>query len=74
MTTNAKLLQHEKLLSGYAETSTRRNPRQPETVIVGDTEIANCRCVGSAYIDGRCGWLAFRDRRTGRYYFQYRPW
>ncbi len=57
-----------KLLPGYAEKSSRRWPKEPETVVLGDEEIANAKFVGCARIDGRHGWLCFRLGRT--YYFQ----
>ena len=63
-----------KLLPGYAETSTRRHPKEPTIVIVGESECRNAHCVGSAYIDGNAGWLAFKVKGQRRYYFQYRPW
>jgi hypothetical protein len=66
------------LESGYAESSTRRHPREPETVIVGESEIREARYIGSAYINGSCAWQCWRvpakPGRPGRYYFQYRPW
>lgn len=63
-----------KLEKGYAETSTRRHPREPETVVVGDAEVSQARCVGSAIIDGSSAWLAFKMPGKRRYYFQHRPW
>ena len=63
-----------KLLPGYAEQSTRRNPRCPETVVVGEDEIASTRCVGQAFIDNNIGWLAFKVKGKRQYFFQFRPW
>jgi hypothetical protein len=63
-----------KLAPGYAETSTRRRPVNPETVIVSDDDVKQCRFVGEAMIDGRLGWMAFRHPKTRRYFFQFRPW
>lgn len=67
-------LANYKLEPGYAETSTRRRPKEPTTIVVGEKEIALAKCVGSAIIDGRVGWLAFKIKGKRRYYFQYRPW
>ena len=63
-----------KLESGYAESSSRRYPREPKTVVVGSTEIGRSIFQGEAIIDGRAGWLCWRDPVAKRYYFQYRPW
>lgn len=62
------------LLPGYAETSTRRRPKEPETVIVGTEECEQARYVGAALISGSLAWLAFKVPNKKRYYFQYRPW
>ena len=62
-----------KLLPGYAETSTRRHPLEPTTVIVGRDECERARCVGTAFIDGRADWLAFKIPGERRYYFQCCP-
>ena len=40
------------LKSGYAYRSTKRRPKEPETVIVVDSELSNYRFVGIAKIDG----------------------
>jgi hypothetical protein len=69
-----KAFANNKLLPGYAETSTRRRPIRPETVIVGEEECNAARCVGPAMIDGSIAWLAFKIKGQRRYYFQYRPW
>ncbi len=59
---------------GYAFASSKRWPRDPATVVVGQAEIARANWVGIARIDGHpCH--AFRcDRRdvgkSVRYYFQ----
>ncbi len=66
-----------KMLPGYAETSTRRNPREPETVIVGEDECSRARCLGDAYLPNaypESGWLCFKIPGERRYFFQYRPW
>jgi hypothetical protein len=66
---------HHKLLAGYAETSTRKHPREPETVIVGQAEIDACVCQGAhAHPDGNGGWLRFKVRGRSRYYFQVQPY
>ena len=70
---NKKFINY-KLESGYAETSTKRHPVEPETVIVGEDEVRQARCVGAAIIDGSSAWLAFKTPGKKRYYFQYRPW
>ncbi len=71
---NRKVMANYKLMPGYAETSTHRRPKEPTTVIVGQDEVNRARCVGSAYINGSCAWLAFKMPKQRRYYFQYRPW
>lgn len=63
-----------RLLPGYAETSTRRRPRSPETIVLGTEDISKARCVGEATIDGRAGWLAFKIPGKRRYFFQFRAW
>jgi hypothetical protein len=68
-----KLLDY-KLLDGYAYKSSKRRPIDPETVVVGEEEIAACRCVGTAMIDGLATYLAFKVRGRKTYYFQNRPW
>jgi hypothetical protein len=68
------MLADHKLKPGYAQQSSRRRPRQPETVVVGSDECTLAKCVGSAVIDGRAGWLAFKIPGKRRYYFQYCPW
>lgn len=64
------------LRSGYADTSSRRHPREPETVIVGDDEVRQSRFVGYAYIsnypNGRAA--AFKVRGKKRYFFQADCW
>jgi hypothetical protein len=67
-------LADRKLLPGYAMTSTRRRPKEPELVVVGSQECALAHCVGAVLIDGRSDWLAFKVRGQRRYYFQQRPW
>jgi hypothetical protein len=58
------------LKPGYAESSTRRFPIAPTTVVVGEEECGRARFVGPVRIDGNPGWNAFRDPQTRRYYFQ----
>jgi len=70
--TNA--LSSYKLEPGYAMQSSRRHPREPEIVVIGQTEITQARCVGSALIDGSLAWLAFKMPGQRKYFFQYRPW
>lgn len=67
-------LANYKLLPGYAESSTRRHPKEPTLVIVGKEECDKARCVGSALIDGSLAWLAFKIPGQRKYFFQYRPW
>jgi hypothetical protein len=67
-------LDEQRLLPGYAETSTRRRPRCPETIVLSDEVVRRARCVGPAVIDGSSAWLAFKVPGERRYYFQYRPW
>lgn len=65
----------EKLLPGYAETSTRRNPKEPDIVIVTESDCKNAVCLGAfLHPDGRGGWLRFKIRGKRRYYFQHRPY
>lgn len=47
-----KYTESVKLKSGYAYRSTKRHPRDPDTVIVGESELSNYRFVGYARIDG----------------------
>lgn len=68
------VLEGIKLIPGYAETSTRRHPVCPETVVVGERECSRARCLGAATIDGRAAWLVFRIPGERRFYFQHRPW
>lgn len=42
----------DSLKSGYAYRSTKRHPKEPETVVVVDSELSNYRFVGYARIDG----------------------
>lgn len=74
MNRTMRLMQGYKLLPGYAEQSSKRNPKEPETVIVGEKECAAARCVGSAMIYGRLDWLVFKIPGKRRYYFQIRTW
>ena len=70
----AQCLENERLVPGYAETSTRKYPTEPDTEIVGDEEIANAVCQGRhPHPDGSTGWLRFKIRGKCRYYFQNRP-
>ncbi len=66
----------ERLVPGYAETSTRKRPTDPETVIVGHEEVAQAVCQGASVCRAHttAGWLRFKVRGKKRYYFQYRPW
>lgn len=55
------------LKPGYAYTSTRRNPREPETVMVADSDCPNAEWVGECVIDDR----DFNVFKNGnRFYFQ----
>lgn len=67
-------LSHEKLRPGYAETSTKRNPKCPTTIILSDDVIKKAVCIGTAMIDGMLDWLVFKIPGQRRYYFQFRPW
>lgn len=64
---------HLRLEPGYAETSTRKHPVEPETVVVGQYECSQAVCQGDAVIDGKVGWLRFKIPGERRYFFQYRP-
>lgn len=55
-----------KLKVGYAYKSTKRYPRQPQTVIVGETEAASAKFIGKQTIDGT-EYCVFRHGRN--YYF-----
>lgn len=69
------VLSHVKLEPGYAETSTQKHPAEPETVVVGPSEIDRAVCQGAhRHPDGNPGWLRFKVRGQKRYYFQLRPW
>ncbi len=59
-----------KLQAGYAETSSTRYPRNPETVIVPQEALASAVCVGPARIDGSYHWWAFKIPGKKRFYFQ----
>lgn len=63
------------LLPGYAETSTRKRPREPTIVVVGSEEIASTVCQGAhIHPDGNGGWLRFKVKGKKRYYFQLQPY
>jgi hypothetical protein len=59
----------KRLRNGYAYTSSRRYPRDPETIVLGDKEVRDARYVGVAKIDG-CKVSAFRVKGERRFYFQ----
>jgi hypothetical protein len=60
---------------GYAETATRKYPKEPEIVVVGEKEIAKAVCQGAhCHPDGNIGWLRFKIPGKRRYYFQLHPW
>ena len=61
-----------KMQPGYAETSTRKYPVNPETVIVSQTDCDKVVCQGAHYLDGRLDWLRFKVKGEKRYYFQLR--
>lgn len=57
------------LISGYAFQSSRHYPKEPATVIVGETEIAESAYNGTAMIDGvLCN--RFKLKNCKRYFFQ----
>ena len=70
---NHMSLSDERLEPGYAMTSTRRHPREPETVIVPEDAVKGARCIGRAKIDDNSLWLCFKVPGERRYWFQYRP-
>lgn len=59
-----------KLKSGYAYRSTKRQPVEPETIIVVESELSNYRYAGVARIDG--AWMNCYRALTGKphYLFQ----
>ena len=58
------------LQSGYAHTSSRRHPREPELVIIDEKEIGKATTfVGQAMIDG-IPHVAYKIPGKNRYYFQ----
>ena len=64
-----------KLLPGYAETSTRKYPKEPEIVIVTESDCAGAVCQGAhIHPDGNGGWLRFKVKGKKRYFFQLRPY
>lgn len=72
-----KRFAHIKLLPGYALTSTKKHPKEPDTVIVGEDECSQARCVGACYLTNETHslqWVGFKIPSKNRYYFQYRPW
>lgn len=58
-----------RLEDGYAYQSSRRHPREPETVVLSDTEADSGRFVGFAWIDGT-QMAAFKVQGQRRYFFQ----
>lgn len=58
-----------KLAPGYAFESSRRNPKEPVHVIVGELECNHTNHVGYATIDDSSH-AAFRHQISGKYYFQ----
>jgi hypothetical protein len=62
-----------RLETGYAETSSRKYPREPETVVVGETEVNAARYVGEQIRDCQ-HWNVFKIPNRKRYYFQIRLW
>ena len=70
----AHVLSTLKLMPGYAETSTRKYPVNPDTVILTQAEIDGAVCQGCATIDGNPIWISFKLRGQRRYFFQLRPW
>jgi len=54
---------------GYAYCSTKRNPKEPQAVVISESDIEHFRMVGYATIDGsKC--RAWVDKRDRKYYFQ----
>ncbi len=62
-----------RLVYGYADTSTRKYPKEPETIILGQDVIEKARCVGfQSEPIGR--WFIFKVPNVKRYYFQLQQW
>ena len=57
------------LKPGYAYCSTRRNPKLPDTVVVGESEVEIARYVGTFEFEDQ---VFHRFRVGNRYYFQLR--
>lgn len=56
-----------RMVPGYAYTSTKKYPREPETVMVTETEVKAAKFVDIMNMDGYA-WCRFRVRR--RFYLQ----
>jgi hypothetical protein len=64
-------MSERKLRPGYAETSSKPNPTQPEQVMVTAAECEQAVCQGEFdHPTGWRGWLRFKIRNQKRYYFQ----
>lgn len=65
------------LQPGYAMRSTRRHPKDPDTVMIGQSEVEKAKYQGTAFIDGYANWDCWHIPKTrkapGCYLFQYRP-
>ncbi len=60
----------QSLKPGYAFQSTRKQPVDPQTVIISESDIVGCRYVGSSRIDGSsCARFKRPGMHTG-FYFQ----
>ena len=66
-----------KLQSGYAMRSTRRHPKDPDTVMIVQSEVEKAKYQGTAYIDGQADWDCWyisATRKSPAYYlFQFCP-
>lgn len=67
-------MDNPKPFSGYAFQSSRRYPRDPETVVIGESEVERARFVGTAIVDGyTCNVWRINTPGQRRYYiFQMR--
>lgn len=65
------------LQPGYAMRSTKRHPKEPDTVMIGESEVTQAKYQGTASIDGYANWDCWhipKTRKSPAYYlFQYRP-
>lgn len=62
-------MDQRKMRPGYAETASRKNPREPLLTIVGESEIAAAKYIGKTVHDGD-QWHTWKIPGKKRYYFQ----